>query len=128
MQTIYNQGLRLSLGTFHPSPTQSLYIEANEPPLTLRWEKLSPICIKTSIQHINQNANNISPLTMSNLPPWTIIKTGVDLTLIQQKKTQPKPHHSKTDSMNLETNIQAILPFAPRGQKPYMEQEQQSTI
>ena len=41
LQTIHNQGLRLSLGVFCISPTQSLYIEANEPPLTLRWEKLS---------------------------------------------------------------------------------------
>ena len=41
LQTIHNQGLRLSLGALHTSPTQRLYIKANKPPLTLRWEKLS---------------------------------------------------------------------------------------
>ena len=41
LQTIHNQGLRFSLGTFRTSPTQSLYTEANESPLTLRREKYS---------------------------------------------------------------------------------------
>ena len=27
------------------------------------------LCIKEAMQHINQNTNNISPLTISNLPP-----------------------------------------------------------
>jgi len=38
---IQNQALRLCLGAFRTSPMQSLYVEANEPPLHLRWEKLS---------------------------------------------------------------------------------------
>ena len=38
---IQNHGLRLCLGAFRTSPMQSLYVEANEPPLHLRWEKLS---------------------------------------------------------------------------------------
>ena len=29
------------MGAFRTSPMQSLYVEANEPPLYLRWEKLS---------------------------------------------------------------------------------------
>ena len=40
LQTIHNQGLRLNLGAFRTSLNQSLYIKANEPPLTLWWEKL----------------------------------------------------------------------------------------
>ncbi|KAJ8050202.1 RNA-directed DNA polymerase from mobile element jockey [Holothuria leucospilota] len=38
---IHNQGLRICLGAFRTSPMQSIYIEANEPPLQIRWEKLS---------------------------------------------------------------------------------------
>jgi ribonuclease HI len=41
LQPVQNQGLRLCLGAFRTSPVQSLYVEANEPPLHLRWEKLS---------------------------------------------------------------------------------------
>ena len=41
LEPVQNQGIRLCLGAFRTSPMQSLYIEANEPPLHLRWEKLS---------------------------------------------------------------------------------------
>ena len=165
LQTVHNQGLRLSLGTFRTSPMQSLYIEANELPLTLRWEKLSlqytlklqsspnnpthqktnnfqfnqfynsnlsaippfGFRIKEAKQQINQNANNISLLTMSSLPPWTINKPHIDLTLKQQEKPNQK-YLPKTNSMNLETSIQTIQPFTPTGQKPWMEQEHQPLI
>ena len=38
---VHNQGLRLSLGAFRSSPVESLYVEANEPPLEIRREKLA---------------------------------------------------------------------------------------
>ena len=38
---IQNQGLRLALGAFRTSPGSSLYVEADEPPLYSRREKLS---------------------------------------------------------------------------------------
>ncbi|KAJ8046041.1 Transcriptional-regulating factor 1 [Holothuria leucospilota] len=38
---VHNQGLRICLGAFRTSPMQSLYIEANQPPLDIRWKKLS---------------------------------------------------------------------------------------
>ena len=41
LKPIQNQGLRLCLGAFRTSPMESLYVEANEPPLYLRYEKLS---------------------------------------------------------------------------------------
>ena len=41
MDSIHNQGLRLALGAFRSSPVNSLYAEANEPSLNLRWRKLS---------------------------------------------------------------------------------------
>ena len=41
LDTIHHLGLRLALGAFRTSPTESLYAEANETPLSLRREKLS---------------------------------------------------------------------------------------
>ena len=41
LDTVHHQGLRLALGTFRTSPATSLYVEAGEPSLTLRREKLS---------------------------------------------------------------------------------------
>ena len=38
---IHNQGLRLALGAFRTSPVASLYVEADEPSLYSRREKLS---------------------------------------------------------------------------------------
>ena len=36
LDPIYNKGLRLCLGAFRTSPVDSLYVEANEPPLHIR--------------------------------------------------------------------------------------------
>ena len=41
LDTVHNQGLRLCLGAFRTSPVQSLYVEANEPPLDMRRTHLS---------------------------------------------------------------------------------------
>ena len=41
LDTVHNQGLRLCLGAFRTSPVQSLYVEANEPPLDMRRTRLS---------------------------------------------------------------------------------------
>ena len=43
----HNQGLRLALGAFRTSPVSSLNVEADEPSLWLRREKLSPVCNQT---------------------------------------------------------------------------------
>ena len=46
--TVHHQGLRLALGAFRFSPVTSLYVEADEPSLTLRRGKtFSPICYQT---------------------------------------------------------------------------------
>ena len=37
----HNQGLRLSLGAFCSSPVESLYVEAHEPPLEIRRDRLA---------------------------------------------------------------------------------------
>ena len=41
LNTIYHQGLRLTLGAYSTSPVESLYTEVDEPPLILRCEKLA---------------------------------------------------------------------------------------
>ena len=41
LDPVHNHGLRLSLGAFCSSPVESLYVEAHEPPLEIRREKLA---------------------------------------------------------------------------------------
>ena len=41
LDPVHNQGPRLSLGAFRSSPVESLYVEAHEPPLEIRREKLA---------------------------------------------------------------------------------------
>ena len=41
LDPVHNQGLRLSLGAFRSSPVESLYVEAHEPPLEIRREKIA---------------------------------------------------------------------------------------
>ena len=41
LDPVHNQGLRLSLGAFSSSPVESLYVEAHEPPLEIRRDKLA---------------------------------------------------------------------------------------
>ena len=41
LETVHHQGLRLALGAFRTSPVESLYVEAEEPSLYLRREKLA---------------------------------------------------------------------------------------
>ena len=40
LQTVHNEGLKLVFGDFRTSPVESLYSEAYEPPLKLRFTKL----------------------------------------------------------------------------------------
>ena len=44
LDTVHHQGLRLALGAFRTSPVESLYVEAEEPSLYLRREKLVKLC------------------------------------------------------------------------------------
>ena len=41
LDTVHHQGLRLALGAFRTSPVESLYVEAEEPSLYIRREKLA---------------------------------------------------------------------------------------
>ena len=41
LDPVHNQGLRLILGAFRSSPVEILFVEAHEPPLEIRREKLA---------------------------------------------------------------------------------------
>ena len=54
LDSIHHLGLRLALGALRPSPVDSLYVEANEAPLSLRREKLA-LQYYTKIQSCSSN-------------------------------------------------------------------------
>ena len=63
LDPIHNQGLRLVLGAFRTSPVASLYVDADEPSLYSRREKLS-------LQYaIRLAANPSNPAHEVTLPP-----------------------------------------------------------
>ena len=63
LDTVHHQGLRLALGAFRTSPVESLYVEAEEPSLYLRREKLA-------LQHaIRLAANPSNPTFKVTFPP-----------------------------------------------------------
>ena len=63
LDTVHNQGLRLALGGFRKSPVSSLNVEADEPSLWLRREKLS-------LQYaIRLDANPSNPAFEVTFPP-----------------------------------------------------------
>ena len=58
LDPLNNQGLRLSLGDFRSSPVESFYVEAHEPPLEIRRDKLA-------LQYVLKlKANPKNPLLM----------------------------------------------------------------
>ena len=81
LDTIHNQGLRLCLGAFRTSPMESLYVEANEPSLYRRREKLSlqyAIKLKSIIRNpahaVAFKPNNVNKFNArpSAIPPFGI--------------------------------------------------------
>ena len=63
LDTVHHQGLRLALGAFRTSPVESLYVEAEEPSLYLRREKLA-------LQYaIRLAANPLNPTFNVTFPP-----------------------------------------------------------
>ena len=63
LDSIHNQGLRLSLGAFRISPDASLFVEADEPSLYSRRENLS-------MQYgIRLAANASNPAHEATFPP-----------------------------------------------------------
>ena len=59
LNTIHHHGIRIALGAFRTSPVESLYVEANEPSLELRRQKLSmqyAIQLKSNTSNPTHNA------------------------------------------------------------------------
>ena len=63
LDPIHNQGLRLALGAFRTSPVASIYVEAEEPILYSRREKLS------LLYAIRLSANPSDPAHEVSFPP-----------------------------------------------------------
>ena len=64
LNVFHRQGIRLCLGAFKSSPIESLYVEANEPPLELRRDELA---MRYSLK-IKSNPNNPVYDSLYNLP------------------------------------------------------------
>ena len=76
LDTVHNQGLRLALGAFRTSPVSSLNVEADEPSLWLRREKLS-------LQYASRLAINPSnPAFEVTFPPPKKKPNAINLTLL----------------------------------------------
>ena len=60
LDPIHHKGLRLALGAFRTSPTASLYVEADEPSLNTRREKLS---LQYAIRIAENNSNPAHDVT-----------------------------------------------------------------
>jgi len=91
-----NQGLRLRLGAFRTSPMESLYVEANEPSLYNRREKLSfqyVLKLKSNPQNqIYQDTFHPKLTTTFENKPNTISTFGVRIEkVIEQYKFKYQP-------------------------------------
>ena len=129
LDAIHHQGLRLCTGAYRTSPADSLYVEANEPPLDLRRIKLllqyivklktnpdnpafdcvfdpqledlydknkyaiKPIGlrVKKHLHDSNLNLDIAKPSTLSDIPPWQLLKPKVDTSLSEYKKSETNP-------------------------------------
>ena len=99
LDPIHHQGLRLALGAFRTSPVNSLYIEANEPSLNLRREKLS-------LQFITKLKSN-----PSNPAFYSVFNTNTK-SLYDKKPKAILPfglrHLSKFDDLNIDLDQIAL--------------------
>ena len=73
LDPIHNQGLRLALGAFRTSPVASLYVEADEPSLYSRREKLS---LQYAIRLAANPSNPAHPRSDSTTLPWSLGHTS----------------------------------------------------
>ena len=86
LNPIHNQGLRLALGAFRTSPVASLYVEADEPSLYSRKEKLS-------LQYaIRLAANPSKPAHEITFPQIKLIYMNKNLKLLNHLASEF--HHS----------------------------------
>ena len=103
LDPIHNQGLRLALGAFRTSPVASLYVEADEPSLYSRREKLS-------LQYaIRLAANPSNPAHEVTFPPNCV-------NLYEQKPKAIKSFGIRIspllESANIKQNIEKNISYS----------------
>ena len=122
LDPIHHQGLRLALGAFRTSPTASLYVEADEPSLNTRREKLSlqyairiaennsnriksfGVRILPILESANINFNNIDTTFTPNVPAWCINKPKLLFDLHSSKKSETSPIIMKSNFQELKSH------------------------
>ena len=93
LDTVHHQGLRLALGAFRTSPVESLNVEAEEPSLYLRREKLA-------LQYaIRLAANPSNPTFKVTFPPH--ISEGI------RQLYENKPRAIKSFGLRVEPLLQS---------------------
>ncbi|MCG8078476.1 MAG: reverse transcriptase-like protein, partial [Candidatus Thiodiazotropha taylori] len=106
LDTIHHQGLRLALGAFRTSPVQSLYVEAGEPSLTSRREKLA-------LQYaIRLAANPSNPAFNISFPNQFVEKYDTKPTAIKPfgLRILPLLENSGIDLKNIQKHETAEIP------------------
>ena len=117
LDVIHNQGIRLSLGAFKSSPVESLYVEANEPPLR---ERRMGLLMKYGLR-IKCNVNNPAYNSLFNLrfqhlynSPVYNNRRGVARPRRRARSLAVDLHElleeAQIDSSKVKTNI---MPFIP---------------
>ena len=100
LDPIHHQGLRLALGAFRTSPVESLYAEANEPPLNLRRKRLGlQYAVKLMSDHKNPAFE-----TVFEMPP------NSEMLYEQSNKIPPFGVRIKKELNDLELNPDNVLP------------------
>ena len=93
LDTVHHQGLRLALAAFRTSPVESLYVEAEEPSLYLRREKLA-------LQYaIRLAANPLNPTFKVTFPPHISEDT--------RQHYENKPNAIKSFGLRIEPLLQS---------------------
>ena len=102
LDTIHHQGIRLALGAFRTSPAESLLVEANEPSLKDRREKLS-------LQFgIKLKSNRLNPTYNTVFRPNFFSLLKINQMLFQHSEFE-SPQHLLLQALKLEILKQILL-------------------
>ena len=110
LEPIQNQGLRICLGAFRTSPMQSLYVEANEPPFYLRFDKL---CVQYALK-LRSNPEN---------PTYDVVFNP-----LYPDRYNNKPNAIRSFGHRIEADLAAVCPQLDSIQTVYLPDEPPWTI
>ena len=139
LDPIHNQGLRLALGAFRTS-VASLYVEADEPSLYSRREKLSllyairlaandlyeqkskaiksfGIRISPLLESANIKPQNIEKHFTPNIPAWCMKPPEILFDLHSGKKSESNPHLLKDDFRKMQSRYKNYQQIYTDGSK-----------